>query len=91
LNLDPTTEVGKFFWIDPEIKNRLINDYDYNGLFAASKNEDAESDITDAGTNDIALSLVDSLHSQNWSRIGEKFFKLPSTEQLIEKLKNNKK
>lgn len=83
LNLDPNTQVGKFFLLDNHIKNKLINEFDYDGLFAVSKNEEGSGEET---TTDVATTLVDSLMSHDWSRIGEKYFDLPSTTSMIEEL-----
>lgn len=86
-NLDKNTQVGKFFLIDEHIKNKLITEYNYDGLFMVSKNEEGLSEgetLTDLGTT-----LVDSLESRSWGRIGEKFFDLPSTNSLIEELLSN--
>jgi DNA polymerase elongation subunit (family B) len=87
-NLDKNTQVGKFFLIDDHIKNKLISEFGYDGLFESSKNDEGEGELT---SNDIGPTLVDSLTSQNWSRIGEKFFDLPSTSHMIEELKSMKK
>ena len=87
-NLDKNTQVGKFFLIDSHIKDKLISEFGYDGLFESSKNDEGEGDLT---SNDIGPTLVDSLTSRNWSRIGEKFFDLPSTAQMINELKLMKK
>ena len=36
-NLDKNSQVGKFFLIDDHIKQRLLEDFGYEGLFAVSK------------------------------------------------------
>jgi DNA polymerase elongation subunit (family B) len=87
-SLSPNGQVGKFFFLDDDIKNKLISQYDYDGLFLLSKNE--EGSIEENKT-DLGPTLVDSLISHNWSRIGEKFFDLPSTEEMITDLKSKKK
>lgn len=85
LNLDKNTQLGKFFLLDPMIKEKLIEKYEYDGLFATSKNEEAVSD-GDVSTSDIAPTYIDSLMSHNWGRIGEKYFNLPSTADMIKEL-----
>lgn len=87
-NLDKNTQVGKFFLIDNEIKQNLIEKYGYGDLFAVSKNEEGNADA-DASSSDLGPTLVDSLVSHNWSRIGEKYFNLPSTTDLIKNLKSS--
>jgi len=84
LNLDPSTLLGKFFWIDKEIKDKLIENFQYDGLFSSSKNEESEKV---GETDDLGPTFTDSLLSRNWSKIGEKFFLLPSAEELIKKIK----
>lgn len=84
-NLDKNTQIGKFFLLDAHIKNKLIEDFGYDGLFAVSKNDEAEGA---EATSDVGPTLVDSLTSQNWGRIGEKYFDLPSTVDMIKELKN---
>ncbi len=83
-NLDKNTQLGKFFLLDSSIKKKLIDHYDYDGLFAASKNEEADSD--GSSSDDVAPTFIDSLMSHNWGRIGEKFFNLPSTADMIKEL-----
>ena len=56
-------------------------------LFAASKNDEGQGDATSV---DIGPTLIDSLISRNWGRIGEKFFNLPSTSSMIKELKSMK-
>jgi DNA polymerase elongation subunit (family B) len=89
-NLDKNTQVGKFFLIDAHIKNKLITEFNYDGLFEESKNVQAESSSTE-GSVDVANTLTDSLMSFNFSRIGEKYFDLPSTEELVKKIELKKK
>jgi DNA polymerase elongation subunit (family B) len=89
-NLDKNTQVGKFFLVDDHIKGRLIGKYDYDGLFTQSKNVEAEEG-SDGSSDDLGTTLVDSLQSFNMSRVGEKFFDLPSTEELIGKIEEAKK
>lgn len=86
-NLDKNTQIGKFFWVDNKIKDKLYSEFDYDGLFSISKAEEAEGQRSNI---DLGPSLVDSLESQNWSRIGEKYFSLPSTENMIEELLTDK-
>lgn len=87
-SLSPNTQIGKFFLLDSHTKNRLLSEYGYDGLFMTSKNEEASSD---GGTSvdDIGPTLVDSLESQNWTRIGEKFFDLPSVTDVINHFKKS--
>lgn len=87
-NLDKNTQVGKFFLVDSHIKEKLVNEYGYSGLFQSSKNDEADGEES---SDDIGPTLVDSLTSQNWSRIGEKYFDLPSTTEMIDELINSKK
>jgi hypothetical protein len=88
-NLDKNTQVGKFFLVDDHIKQKLLNDYDYDDLFPVSKNEAAAEG--DGTTPDLGPTLVDSIMSFDFTRIGEKYFDLPSTEELIEEIEKNKK
>lgn len=96
-NLDSLTEVGKFFIRDDMLKKRLKEKYDYFGLFTLSdKDEDAledededdveESEKNAGETNDLGPTLTDEIISQNWSALGEKFFMLPSTEEIYNDL-----
>jgi len=87
-SLSPNGQVGKFFLLDDEVKSRLISDYGYDGMFMLSKNEEGS---TEENKTDLGPTLVDSLISHNWSRIGEKFFNLPSTEDIIKDMKQKKK
>jgi DNA polymerase elongation subunit (family B) len=90
-NLDKNTQVGKFFLIDEHIKNKLVNEFGYDGLFAQSKNVEADEG-SDGTSNDLGTTLTDSLMSFDVSKIGQKYFDLPSTEDLIRKIeikKNN--
>ena len=89
LNLSAPTQIGKFFLIDEHIKQRLLEDYGYEGLFAVSKNEEAEAD-GNISASDMGPTLIDSLISHNWSRIGEKYFDLKSTSEMIRELKEMK-
>ena len=88
-NLDKNSQVGKFFLIDDHIKQRLLEDFGYDGLFAVSKNEEADAD-GDVSSSDLGPTLIDSLISHNWSRIGEKYFDLKSTTNMIKELKEMK-
>jgi len=88
-NLDKNTQLGKFFFVDKEVKERLETNYGYDGLFTQSKNVEAQENENES-TNDLGPTLVDSLISFNFVRIGEKFFGLPSTEDLIKKIKEKK-
>ena len=54
-----------------------------------SKNEEGEAS-GEVSSSDLGPTLVDSLESHNWSRIGEKYFNLPSTTELIKELKGMK-
>ena len=105
-NLDSSTYLGKFYLIDEDLKQRLKDKYDYNGLFKLSEKDDENSDIDNddddddesdsiknvsmAETNDLGPTVVDSIISQNWERIGEKYFKLPyeKLEEYIKKRDN---
>ena len=84
------------------LKERLKIKYGYDGLFKLSEKDDDNSDVDDddiedddnkvsitAGeTNDLGPTVVDSLLSQNWERIGEKYFMLPSIEETYEYFDN---
>lgn len=98
-NLDSSTFIGKFYLVDNMLKQRLKDKYDYTGLFKLSEKDDDNSDIDDddildddnldnesttAETNDLGPTIVDSLLSQNWERIGEKYFMLPSIEETYD-------
>lgn len=85
-SLSPNTQVGKFYLLDSHIKNKLLSEFGYEGLFAVSKNEEATAD-GDASVDDISTTLVDSLESQDWGKIGQKYFDLPSTANIIKDLK----
>lgn len=82
-NLDRNTQVGKFFLLDNHIKEKLIDNFDYDGLFPVSKNEEATGE---ENYTDIGPTLVDSLISHDWVKIGEKYFDLPSTTDMINEL-----
>lgn len=95
-NLDPVSQVGKFFLIDKHIKENLITNFGYAGLFESSKNESGSQESTDdfdisRGTNDMGPTLIDSLESKNWAKIGSKFFDLPSAEDMIKEIQAMKK
>lgn len=84
--LSPNTQVGKFYLLDSHIKNKLISEFGYDGLFAVSKNEEATAD-GETSVDDIGPTLVDSLESQDWGRIGQKYFDLPSASEVIKHFK----
>lgn len=86
-NLDKNTQVGKYYLFDKHIKEKLLNEYDYDGLFTSSKNDEAGG--VDA-IDDIGPTLVDSLISHDWNKIGNKYFDLPLTTDLIEDLRKRK-
>jgi len=99
-NLDKNTQIGKFFLIDSHIKSKLISEYGYTDLFVVSKNveadmggeENEDGEVTYDGTSDdIGTTLVDSIMSFDFVRIGEKYFDLPSTEDLVKELDEMKK
>jgi len=93
-NLDSLTEVGKFFLRDDMLKKRLKEKYDYYGLFTLSDKDEDSADVDDetveesernAGeTNDLGPTITDEIISQNWCALGEKFFMLPTTEELYD-------
>lgn len=85
-NLDKNTQVGKFFLEDEEIKEKLLYKYGYQGLFQVSKNEEAEGAQS---LSDLGPTLVDSLMSHDWNRIGDKYFNLPLTSDMIKELLSN--
>lgn len=85
-NLDKNTQIGKFFWLDSEIKKNLLENYDYDDLFVVSKNEEADAD-GDISSSDMGPTLVDSLMARDWNAIGKKFFKLPGTTDIMNDLK----
>ena len=84
-NLDKNSQIGKFFLVDEHIKNKLLEKYDYDGLFSASTNDEGTSS-GEASTSDLGPTLVDSLVSRDWNKIGAKYFDLPSTEEMINEL-----
>lgn len=47
LNLDPSTEIGKFILIDPELKSKLKRRYGYSGLFKLSEKDDGAGQLDD--------------------------------------------
>lgn len=49
--------------------------------------DDLSDDNTGLETNDLGPVISDAIMSQQWSRVGELFFNLPSTEKLINKIK----
>lgn len=83
-NLDKNTQVGKFFLVDEHIKEKLVSEFGYDGLFMLSKNEEGSS--TGEVLTDLGTTLVDSLQSRNWGRIGEKYFDLPGTDSMVNEL-----
>lgn len=99
-NLDASTELGKFFLRDDMLKQRLKDKYGYDGLFKLSeKDEDAaneevaednEEETKDKNvepeTDDLGPTFVDEFMSQDWNAIGEKFFLLPSIEEMYEEI-----
>jgi DNA polymerase elongation subunit (family B) len=89
-NLDKNTQIGKFFLSDTEIKDKLVNEFGYSGLFAQSANLEAEDGALES-TNDLGPTLVDSIMSFDFVRIGEKFFNLPSTDDLIKIVEERRK
>lgn len=89
-NLDKNSQVGKFFLVDDHIKQKLLDEFGYDGLFAVSKNEEADAD-SGVSSSDLGPTLIDSLISHNWSRVGEKYFDLKSTTEMINELKEMKK
>jgi len=95
LNLDRDTQVSKFYLADQHIKTKLITKYHYNELFAISKNVEADSDKEndeyDGSSDDLGPTLVDAMISFDFVKLGEKYFDLPSTEDLIEELEINKR
>lgn len=78
-NLDPATQVGKFFLIDEHIKYKIMNEKDYGDLVAVDiEGEDNDTDMTPH--------LVDSFMSHDWNAIGDKYFDLPETTEMIEEI-----
>jgi DNA polymerase elongation subunit (family B) len=77
-NMDSATQIGKFFMIDKDLRNKLDDEYDYNDTLPL--NTGAHK------FNDMSMHFVDSLISQNWTNIGKKYFDLPSTEDMINDL-----
>ena len=89
-NLDKNCQVGKFFLLDEQIKNKLLDEYDYDGLFTVSKNEEGLADAN-VSTSDIGPTLIDSLVSHDWNMIGRKYFNLPGTSEMIKELMEQNK
>jgi len=90
-NLDSATMIGKFFLEDAPTVSKLINEYDYDGLFPLSKNQKAQGTTQETATIDLGPTIVDSLQSQDWNRIGSKYFNLPSVETMIRNFKDKNK
>jgi hypothetical protein len=81
--------IGKFFLIDKDIENKLRNEFGYDDLFQESKNIKANQGEGNS-LKDLSRFLVDSIISQNWSRLGEQYFDLPSTDDMYKELKEKK-
>ena len=72
----------------------LFRSFDYTGMFKLAEketddnDEETENDDDSDGpeTNDLGPTVVDSLMSQDWESIGEKYFLLPNIETTYEKL-----
>ena len=105
-NLDASNIVGKFYVIDDEIKERIKTKYNCADMFAlsikdddvdtsdeTSEDDDLEAQTADQTkeTSDLCSVLTDTIISQDWNMLGNLFFELPTTEELINKLKKEKK
>lgn len=88
-NLSPMSQVGKFFLIDPETKNKLIEECGFSSLFVESTNGKKETNIPDEDT-DLGPSLAKFIISMDYSKLGKIFFNLPSTEEMINEIKQRK-
>lgn len=91
LNLDSLNIIGKFYLIDDEINNKLKK-YGEGPLFKIpTKNkqeeeEDEESDDENTvveETKDSSIILSDILSSRDYVKLGEMYFNLPSSEEVI--------
>lgn len=89
-NIDETTLLGKYFIYDEEIKSNLLSKYDYTNIMNLSKGALATSSSTDGNDDELSIHLVDSLTSFDISRIGEKWFNLPSTKEIVDIFEKNK-
>jgi hypothetical protein len=81
--------IGKYFLLDDEIEKKLRNEFGYDDLFQESKNIKANQGEGNSA-KDLSRFFVDSITSQNWSRTGEQYFDLPSTEELYKEIKSKK-
>ena len=94
INIDNGTLLGKYYLVDDMLKERLKTKFDYTGMFKLAEketddnDEETENDDDSDGpeTNDLGPTVVDSLMSQDWESIGEKYFLLPNIETTYEKL-----
>lgn len=97
-NIDSRNIIGKFYCVDDDIKRKLKEKYKCADMFALSiKDTDREEsddedeidkldDTSTTETDDICSVLTDSIISRDWDMIGNNFFNLPTTEELIKKL-----
>ena len=94
INIDNGTLLGKYYLVDEMLKERLKTKFGYTGMFKLAEketddnDEETENDEDSDGpeTNDLGPTVVDSLMSQDWESIGEKYFLLPNIETTYEKL-----
>lgn len=84
-NLSPSSQVGKFFFVDPEVKQRLI-ELGFGSMFQESSNGKKTTEIPDDET-DLGPALSDFIQSSDFARIGTVFMDLPSTEDMIKEIK----
>ena len=97
LNLDSLNIIGKFYLIDEKINNKL-KDNNWKSLFAipiknkqeTEDDEDDEDSSVVEETKDSSIILSDILQSRDFVKLGEMFFDLPSSEQVITEILKEK-
>ena len=99
LNLDALNIIGKFYIIDDDI-NKKLKENGFSPLFKIpTKNKKEEEDDDDdfdsdtkvvEETNDSSIILSDILSSRDFVKLGEMYFDLPSSEEVIKKILKEK-
>lgn len=105
-NLDSGNIDGKFYVMDEDIKQKIISKYHCPEMFYYSikgkktDDDDDDDDVDDIiegkpskvnETDDLNSALADALQSRDYNKIGNIFLDLPSTADLITKLRERKK
>ena len=100
-NLDSLNIVGKFYLIDDEA-NKKLKENKMEPLFKipiknSKEEEDDDEDLSSEDstkvveeTDDSGLIISDILSSQDYVKLGEMYFNLPSTEDIIKDLLTKK-